>query len=153
MLKRDDFAPNFSVSDQNGKNVSLDNFKGRWLLLYFYPKDFTSGCTTEACQLRDKFDELQKMAEVVGVSADSMESHVKFIKRHSLPFTLLADSKRELIKTYGVGIGPFAKRVSFLINPEARIAKIYNKVDPKTHATQVIADLKNFENHPIEPTL
>ena len=145
MLKEGDDAPNFSALDQNGKSVSLNDFGGKWLFLYFYPKDFTSGCTTEACQLRDNFDELQEMVEVVGVSSDSVESHTKFIKKHSLPFTLLADPKRELIKTYGAGIGPLTKRVSFLINPEAKIVKIYNKVDPKTHATQIIADLKELQ--------
>jgi len=145
MLKEGDGAPNFSALDQNGKNVSLDDFKEKWLFLYFYPKDFTSGCTTEACQLRDNFGELQKMVEVVGVSSDSVESHAKFIKKHSLPFTLLADPKRKLIKTYGVGIGPFTKRVSFIINPQAKIVKIYNKVDPKIHATQIITDLKKLE--------
>jgi peroxiredoxin Q/BCP len=145
MLKIGDSTPDFSTLDQSGKNVSLKDFKGRWLFLYFYPKDFTSGCTTEACQLRDNFDKLQKMVEVVGVSSDSVESHAKFAEKHSLPFTLLADPKRKLIKTYGVGIGPLVKRVSFLINPETKIVKIYNKVDPKTHATQIIADLKKLQ--------
>ena len=145
MLKVGDSAPDFSTSDQNAKSISLNDFKGKWLFLYFYPKDFTSGCTTEACQLRDNFDKLQKIVEVVGVSSDSVESHAKFAEKHSLPFTLLADPKRKLIKTYGVGMGPFAKRVSFLVNPKAKIVKIYNKVDPKTHATQIIADLKKLQ--------
>ncbi len=145
MLKEGDGAPNFTALDQNGKNVSLKDFEGKWLFLYFYPKDFTSGCTTEACQLRDNFSELLKMVEVVGVSSDSVKSHAKFIKKHSLPFTLLADPKRKLIKAYGVGIGPFTKRVSFLINTEAKIVKIYNKVDPEIHATQIITDLNKLQ--------
>jgi len=145
MLKEGDDAPAFSALNQDGNEVSLKDFMGKWLFLYFYPKDFTSGCTTEACQLRDNFNELQKMVEVVGVSSDSVKSHAKFAEKHSLPFTLLADPKRELIKTYGVGIGPLTKRVSFLINPEAKIVKIYNKVDPKTHATQIIADLNKLQ--------
>ncbi len=113
-------------------------------MLYFYPKDFTSGCTTEACNLRDNFDELQKIVEVVGVSADSVESHEKFAKNYSLPFILLSDSKRELIKAYGVGIGFLAKRVSFFIDPSGEIVKIYNRVKPEKHANQIIADLKEL---------
>lgn len=145
MLNVSDNAPNFSALDQNGKNVSLKDFEGKWLFLYFYPKDFTSGCTTEACQLRDNFDELQKIVEVIGVSSDSVESHAKFAEKHSLPFTLLADPKKDLIKTYGARIGPFTKRISFLISPEAKIVKIYNKVNPETHATQIIADLNKLQ--------
>ena len=144
MLKKGARAPDFSAPNQNGKKVSLKDFKGKWLLLYFYPKDFTSGCTTEACNLRDNFDELQKIVEVVGVSADSVESHEKFAKNYSLPFILLSDSKRELIKAYGVGIGFLAKRVSFFIDPSGEIVKIYNRVKPEKHANQIIADLKEL---------
>lgn len=142
MLKEGDIAPSFSALDQNDNSVSSKDFIDKWLLLYFYPKDFTSGCTTEACKLRDNFDELKKLVEIVGVSADSVESHSKFAEEHSLPFTLLSDSNRELIKAYGVGIGPISKRVSFLIDPSSRIVKIYNKVDPEKHSDQIILDFK-----------
>ncbi len=145
MLKKGNRAPDFSAPDQNGRKVSLKDFKGKWLLLYFYPKDFTSGCIAEACNLRDSFDELQKIVKVVGVSVDSVESHAKFVKNYSLPFTLLSDSKRELIKTYEVGIGFLAKRVSFLINSSGKIVKIYNRVKPEKHADQIIADLKDLQ--------
>lgn len=144
MLKVGDSAPVFSALNQERKDVSFKDFRGEWLLLYFYPKDFTSGCTTEACEFRDNFEEIKKLVEVVGVSSDSVDSHVKFTKTHSLPFTLLSDTKKEMKKRYGVG-GVFASnRVSFLIDPSGKIVKIYSKVDPRKHAHQVIADLEKL---------
>jgi peroxiredoxin Q/BCP len=137
-LKEGDKAPLFNALDQSGQLKSLNDYAGQWLLLYFYPKDFTAGCTAEACALRDNFSELKKYCTIVGVSADSAASHKKFQAKHELPFTLLADPKRELIKSYGANGIIFPKRVSFLIDPQSKIRKIYNQVKPAEHATQVL---------------
>lgn len=126
-----DPAPKFSDTDYSGK----------WVLLYFYPKDFTSGCTTEACSFRDHFSELSQKLTVIGVSADSADSHTKFKDQYQLPFELIADPDRQLIKAYGADGLILAKRTSFLINPTGKIAKIYPQVDPSTHASQILADL------------
>ena len=136
-------APDFSSPDQNGIVHSLMEYRGKWLLLYFYPRDFTSGCTTEACSLRDNFSQLSKLVTIIGVSGDSIDSHKKFSEKYALPFTLLADPERKLIKAYGADGLIFAKRTSFLIDPKGKIVKIYDRVDPQTHAGQIIGDLKN----------
>jgi len=149
-LKINDFAPDFVLPDQEGKNHRLADYKGKWVLLYFYPKDNTPGCTTEACTLRDAFEELgKKNAVVLGMSADSPKSHKGFMEKHKLPFTLLSDETKGVLKTYGV----WAKkkflgreymgilRNSFLINPEGRIVKIYEGVKPAKHAEEVLVDL------------
>ena len=137
-------APGFSAPDQAGKIRNLSDYRGRWLLLYFYPKDGTPGCTEEACNLRDRsIDFSQLGADVLGVSADSVASHAKFIAKHDLPFPLLSDSGREIAKTYEVK--GFLKRSSYLINPEGVIVKAYEKVKPATHAEEVIADLKAYQ--------
>lgn len=141
-----DKAPVFSAPDQNGKTRKLSNYKGKWLLLYFYPKDFTLGCTREACEFRDNFSELNKKVNIVGVSPDSQESHAKFAAKHDLPFTLLADTKRQIISAYGAKVGIFTRRFSYLINPEGRIAKIYRSVNPRIHAKQILKDLKSFHS-------
>lgn len=132
-------GPDFSLSDQDGNIRTLADYKGKWVLLYFYPKDFTSGCTVEACSIRDNFHEQCKLATVLGVSADSIESHKKFAEQYNLPFHLLSDPERTLIASYGV-----TKRTSFLIGPSGHIAKIYETVSPATHAAQVLDDLKKF---------
>ena len=134
-----DNALNFNLPDSDGKMHKLTDYKGRWLLLYFYPKDFTPGCTTEACNFRDNFSKLKEKLEIVGVSGDSVESHTKFSKKYSLPFTILADPKKETIKEYGTDGLIFAKRTSFLINPEGKIKKIYEKVNPSIHAQEILA--------------
>lgn len=146
-------APQFSLPDQNGKMHTLADHKGKWVLLYFYPKDNTPGCTKQACGIRDEFPAFKKLNCVVfGISADSEASHKKFEAKFDLPFTLLADTEKNMIKAYGVwapkkfmgreflGI----LRTSFLINPEGRIAKIYEKVKPDLHAEEVLADLKTL---------
>ncbi len=141
ILKIKDQAPDFSIPDQDGKIHSLNEFAGKWLLIYFYPKDFTSGCTTEACSLRDNFEKLNKLVTILGVSGDSVESHKKYIEKYTLPFTLLADPNKELIKAYGADGLIFGKRTSFLIDPAGKIVKIYDHVDPQTHAGQILKDL------------
>jgi len=141
MLKKGDKASDFKLADQNGKVHSLMDYKGSWLLIYFYPKDFTSGCTTEACSLRDNFSRIKDKLQLVGVSADSVESHKNFIKKYSLPFTLLSDPERKAIKSYGTNGMIFAKRTSFLINPQGVIEKIYERVDPTTHAEEILEDI------------
>ncbi|MFA6553178.1 MAG: peroxiredoxin [Patescibacteria group bacterium] len=135
-------APNFSAQDQDGHTHTLNNYSGKWLLLYFYPRDFTPGCTTEACSLRDNFSELQKLATVVGVSTDSVDSHKKFSEKYRLPFTLLADDDKKMTQEYGADGLIFNKRTSFLIGPDGMIKKIYEKVKPERHAAEIIADLK-----------
>ena len=144
-------APSFTLPDQNGKEHSLADYKGKWVLLYFYPKDDTPGCTIEACTIRDQFKDFKKIGAVVlGVSTDSVASHKKFAAKFELPFTLLADVNKEVVGAYGVfgekkmmgrafmGV----RRTSFLINPDGNIAKVYEKVKPPEHAGEVIADLK-----------
>lgn len=102
-LEKNKKAPAFTLLDQNGKKYKLNDYKGNWLLIYFYPKDNTPGCTKEACMIRDNFPFFEKLdLKVIGISSDSVESHKKFAKKHNLPFTLLADEKKEVIKKYGV---------------------------------------------------
>ena len=142
-------APNFNLQDQNGNWRTLDNYKGKWVVLFFYPKDQTPGCTTEACNFRDNIFEFQKLnAQILGVSLDDIESHQAFSEKYSLPYPILADANKECATEYGV-LGKFmmmtiAKRQSFVINPEGKIVKHYKKVDPDTHTEQVIGDLKKL---------
>ncbi len=144
-------APAFSLPDQGGKEHALADYRGKWVLLYFYPKDDTPGCTIEACTIRDQFKDFQQIGAIVlGVSTDSVASHKKFALAYELPFTLLADVNKEVVGAYGVfGEKKFmgrtymgTMRTSFLIDPEGNIAKVYEKVKPELHAAQVIADLK-----------
>ncbi len=144
-------APAFSLPDQDGKTHALKDYKGSWLLLYFYPKDDTPGCTIEACTIRDQLKDFTKIgAKVIGISTDSVRSHKKFADAYELPFTLLADEHKEMVGEYGVfGEKKFmgrtymgTKRTSFLVEPKGKIAKVYEKVKPLTHAAEVIADLK-----------
>lgn len=148
-LPENDAAPDFELPDQNGKVHKMSDYRGRWVLLYFYPRDNTPGCTMEACAIRDVWaDFREKGVAVLGVSTDSVSSHKKFESKHSLPFTLLADEQKEVVKAYGVWapkklagrefLG--TKRTSFLINPEGKIAKVYEKVKPNAHAAEVLRD-------------
>ncbi len=148
-------APDFKVLDQDGEQQSLSQYKGKWVLLYFYPKDDTPGCTKEACSLRDFFPKFKKLdAVVLGVSIDSPKKHTKFIEKFALPFTLLADENKEVVTAYGVwGLKKFmgreymgTMRTSFLINPEGKIAKVYEEVKPEEHAEEVLNDLKAFQS-------
>jgi peroxiredoxin Q/BCP len=149
-LKEGDVAPGFSAATNGGGRVSLADFKGKNVALYFYPKDDTPGCTREACAFRDHFAEFQKRGAVVlGVSTDSAKSHDKFAGKYKLPFTLLADEDKKIVEAYGVwGEKTFmwrkftgTQRVTFLIGPDGRIKKIWPKVKPEEHAAEVLAAL------------
>jgi len=147
-------APDFTLADQNGDTHTLSAHKGKWVLLYFYPKDDTPGCTKQACAIRDNFPTFSEMNCVVyGISVDGEKSHKKFEEKYELPFTLLADTEKEVVRAYGVWkpkkfmgkefLG--TQRTSFLINPEGNIVKIYENVKPELHATEVLEDLKTMQ--------
>ena len=144
-----DLAPEFTLPDGRGKSHALVSFRGQWVLLYFYPKDMTPGCTVEACTLRDAYTTYRRRKLVIlGVSTDSTTSHAKFSERYHLPFPLLADTEKEVVRAYGVwGKKKFlgkeymgTKRMSFLIDPQGKIAKIYTNVKPAEHAEEVLTD-------------
>jgi thioredoxin-dependent peroxiredoxin len=140
-------APAFKLQDQAGKWHTLKQYKGKWVVLYFYPKDFTGGCTTQACELRDNIFAFNKAnAVILGVSVDDVASHEKFAKEHSLPFDILADPDRKVSGEYGVlftaGTSQLASRQTFLIGPDGKIVKHWNKVDPKGHSDMVLAEIK-----------
>ncbi len=144
MLNIGTTAPAIRALDQNGQEHQLSDYLGRWVLLYFYPKDDTPGCTVEACSLRDHFPDFQKIdAVVLGVSTDSISSHDKFAQKFSLPFTLLADEDKTIVHDYEAG-GLF-KRVSYLIDPTGKIARAYDKVKPDAHAAEVLHDLAELQ--------
>lgn len=150
MLKLNTSAPTFSLPDQDGKIHTLSDYKGKWIVIYFYPKDDTPGCTKEACGFRDNLKHLtEKGVIVLGVSKDNVKSHKKFVEKFDLNFPLLSDESKETIKTYEAW-GPKKLmgrefegilRVTYLINPEGLIHKVYEKVDPVAHAEQIIHDL------------
>ncbi len=149
-LNTGDKAPDFKAINQDGEMVSLNDFKGRKLILYFYPKDNTPGCTNEACDFRNHYQFwLDKGYQVVGVSPDSQESHRKFIEKYQLPFPLLSDPDKEIIKAYGAW-GPkklYGReyegliRSTFIIDEEGKILEIFKKVKTKTHTEQIIKKL------------
>ena len=145
--KEGEAAPDFSLPDQNGTVRALNEFRGKWLVLYFYPKDDTPGCTQQACTFRDDLHQLSAMgAQVVGVSVDDSASHADFARKYHLPFPLLADQNGEIAERYGsilnLGIVKFAKRNTFLINPQGKVVKVYLKADTANNSKQVIEDLK-----------
>ena len=152
MLKVGEVAPEFDLRDQNDKQKSLGEYKGKWLVIYFYPKDDTPGCTKEACGIRDSFGQLSTMAEVVGISRDSVKSHKKFADKYGLPFTLLSDPEAWVIKAYGAwGKKEFMGRefegilrITYLVDPQGKIAKVYPDVKPEGHAEELTADLKKL---------
>lgn len=142
-------APEFELPDQVGQLHSLEDYRDQWVVLYFYPKDETPGCTTEACEFRDNIFAYRKLnSQILGVSLDNVESHKRFAEHHDLPFPLLADSDSVTAEAYGVKTRrfgmTFAKRQTFLIDPAGNIAKHYVKVDPDTHSAEVLADLANL---------
>ena len=150
-LKEGDLAPDFSALTNGGGKISLAELKGKNVILYFYPKDDTSGCTKEACAFRDDFAAFKKRGAVIlGVSPDSVKSHDKFVKKFSLPFPLLADEDKKIVEAYGVwGMKIFwgrkylgTHRVTFLIGPDGRIKKIWPEVKPEEHAEEVLAALE-----------
>ncbi len=135
-------APAFTTTDTNGNTVSLSNFSGKTVILYFYPKDDTPGCTKEACSFRDNYTAYQgKDIVVLGVSADDESSHQRFTQKFSLPFPLLADTDHSIIKSYDVDGGGYAKRVTYVINPQGAIAHVYASINTETHAADILADL------------
>ena len=144
-------APHFSAKDQNGNQISLSNFSGKKIILYFYPKDDTPGCTAEACNFRDNYESLQSQGFIVlGVSTDDEKSHTKFINKHNLPFSLIADTDKEIVEAYGVWVekNMYGKkymgiaRKTFIINENGIILKIIDKVDTKNSSAQVLDLLK-----------
>ncbi|MGH8131076.1 MAG: peroxiredoxin [Steroidobacteraceae bacterium] len=143
-------APPFRLQDQAGKWHALSDYKGKWVVLYFYPKDNTPGCTTQACEFRDNIFAYRELGAVIlGVSVDDVASHKAFSDEHGLPFPILADSEKQTATAYGtltkfLGIAELARRDTFIIDPKGRIAKHYMKVDPKGHSQVVLADLKQL---------
>ena len=141
LLKIGDKAPDFQAEDQDRSVHTLADYRGKWLVLYFYPKDDTPGCTKEACAIRDSYDDILKLAEIVGVSGDNVESHKKFAAKYNLPFKLLADPEKKMLDSYGANGVVLKKRSTFIIDPFGKIARIYEKVDPAIHGAQIITDL------------
>ena len=146
-------AKNFTLPDQKGNLHSLQDYAGKWVVLYFYPKDDTPGCTVEACQFRDNFPKFKRSkAVVLGMSVDTVNKHAKFVTKYELPFTLLSDEEKKVVELYGV----WAKkkfmgreymgilRTSFLIAPDGKIAKVYEDVKPVLHAEEVLKDIKEL---------
>jgi thioredoxin-dependent peroxiredoxin len=161
MLKTGDNVPDITVNDQDGNPVSLKSLKGRKVVLYFYPKDQTPGCTAEACNLRDNYNSLQKQGyEVLGVSTDSEKSHQKFIEKEKLPFTLLADPDRKLHDAFGTWVEKSmygrnymgTARVTFVINEDGVIEEVIGKVDTANHTAQILKNAPEPVAKPIAPT-
>jgi len=143
-------APDFTLKSQEGKTVSLHDFKGKWVVLYFYPKDFTQGCTIEAHNFQADQDKYTKMnAAIVGVSVDSVDSHVQFCTKENLTFKLLADEKHEVVNTYGstqkFGDTEVAARNTFLVDPQGVIRKVFLKVNPNPHSAEVLMALAELQ--------
>ena len=143
-------APDFELPDQQGRLRRLAEWREKWLVLYFYPKDDTPGCTTEACNFRDDWFKLQAQgAEVVGISVDSSASHRDFAQKYRLPFALLADERGEVAARYGAisdwRVFKFAKRHTFIIDPQGRIAKVYRSVDTDRHSAEILGDLQQLK--------
>ena len=145
-------APTFTLPSQEGTPVSLDSYKGKWVVLYFYPKDMTSGCTREAHEFQNDLEKNKAVnAVILGVSVDSVESHKQFCAKDSLNFTLLSDSDKKVVSQYGSlgNFGPvqIAKRNTFLIDPNGKIAKVWTGVDPAQASSEVLTALNELEKH------
>lgn len=150
MLELNQSAPVFTLDDAHGVAHQLEDFQGQWLIIYFYPKDNTPGCTKEACALRDDFEKFTDLnARVIGISTDDSNSHLGFSQKQSLPFTLLADPDGKVSSAYGAlfKLGPveFSKRHSFIIDPYGKIVKIYRKVSPGLHSQELLQDLQQLQ--------
>jgi peroxiredoxin Q/BCP len=150
-LKAGDKAPAINANDQFGNNISLEDFKGRRVILYFYPKDDTPGCTAEACNLRDNYSLLlEKGFKIIGVSTDSVKSHIKFTEKYSLPFPLIPDAEKKIVQEYGVwGRKKFMgreydgiNRATFVISEDGYILYVFEKVDTKDHTNQILSEIK-----------
>lgn len=149
--KAGDAAPTFSLVDQSGQIRKLEDYLGKWVVLYFYPKDDTPGCTKEACSFRDDLKQLEKLgAQIIGVSVDDSESHAKFASKYHLPFPLLADQDAKVAESYGAVnnllIIKIAKRYTFLIDTSGKIARVYLDVDTSRHSQEIIDDLKKYKS-------
>lgn len=145
-------APNFSLPNANGANISLSLFTGKWLVLFFYPKDYTPGCTIEACSLRDVYDTLRaRNVEVVGISKDGAKSHGNFAKLHGLKYQLLTDTDGKVAEAYGaiskslLSKGGGVARKTFIIDPEGNVRKVYDKVTPAGHGKQLLKDIDELQ--------
>jgi thioredoxin-dependent peroxiredoxin len=143
-------APEFTLTSQEGKPVSLKEYRGKWVVLYFYPKDFTSGCTIEAHNFqRDQPQYQQRNVVVLGVSVDSADSHKQFCTKEGLNFKLLADTDHKVSRAYGsltnLGLVKFASRHTFIINPEGKVAKVFTEVNPNKHSEEVLAALAKLQ--------
>jgi peroxiredoxin Q/BCP len=144
-------APDFKLPDQHGTQHALTDYRGKWLVLYFYPKDDTPGCTQEACAFRDDLNQLTAIgAQVVGVSVDDTNSHAEFAKKYHLPFPLLADRDGKVAESYGallnLGLIKVARRYTFLIDPEGKVSRLYLSVETSRHSKEIIEDLKKLAN-------
>ena len=144
-------APEFTLPDQQGTPRRLSDYRGQWVVLYFYPKDETPGCTKEACAFRDDWQALTALnAQVIGVSLDDSQSHAQFATKHRLPFLLLADASGEVVERYGAMMNlvvmKLAKRHTYLIAPDGKIAQVYRNVDPGGHSREIIAFLKSVQH-------
>ncbi|MBT3228376.1 MAG: peroxiredoxin [Candidatus Marinimicrobia bacterium] len=138
-------APDFNMLDQDGKAHSLSEYRGQQVVVYFYPKDDTPGCTKEACSIRDDFEQFTKNGiKVFGVSYDDKQSHKKFAEKYDIPFSLLSDSDKSVSKAYGAGGIFFPSRKTYLINAAGILIKIYENVDVTTHGAQILADFKGM---------
>ena len=143
-------APTFSLPNQEGQPINLDQYRGKWVVLYFYPKDMTSGCTIEAHNFQRDLDKYKAMnAVILGVSVDTVDSHKQFCTKDSLSFTLLADPDKKVVQQYGslMSYGPMqiAARNTFLIDPEGKIVKVWTKVNPQPHSEEVLATLNELQ--------
>jgi thioredoxin-dependent peroxiredoxin len=152
-LKAGKAAPDFSLADETGTIRNLKDYAGSWLVLYFYPKDDTPGCTKEACHFRDNISKLKQLyAQVLGISVDDSQSHAAFSQKYTLSFPLLADKDGVVAKQYhallDLGVTKVAKRYTYLINPEGVIAKIYLSVNPATHSQEIVDDLSKLQKMP-----
>ena len=149
-------APDFSLPSQDGSQIGLKDFRGKWVVLYFYPKDFTSGCTTEAHNFqRDQAEYAKRNAVILGVSVDSADSHKRFCAKEGLNFKLLADTEHKVSKNYGsavnLGFTQIAARHTFLIDPQGKIARAYTSVDPSRHSQEVLTALDELQRLPAGP--
>ena len=153
MLEQGSKAPDFSLSDQFGKKHTLSDYRGKWVVLYFYPKDMTPGCTTEACNFRDDFQNFQNLnTTILGISKDSVKRHAKFVDKHKLPFPLLSDIDGKICDEYDVWKEKslYGKtymgiiRSTFLIDSDGKIARVYAKVKVKEHASELLNEIQNL---------
>lgn len=145
LLKVGQTAPDFSSVDQDGSEVKLSDFIGKPVVVYFYPKDNTPGCTTEACNFRDNYSEYEKAGvKVLGISVDSQKSHKNFVDKYQLNFTLVADDTKEIAEKYGVLGARSASRVTYLIDGSGKVVHVYPKVTPKEHAVEVLGKLREL---------